>query len=937
MATPDDRTMAHPPLAGGDVTEILPDQCVSLFLLPLLSARDLCCLSRTCSRMGSLCAAPALWYGVSVHGDHRVSAVARAPYLRSAVARLLISNVSDAALCSAAMHLGSSLLCLRDVSISQCGLVGDAGAAALGHACRAHLARVELISCRLGAGRGLLTGLAQDCWTEAVLPLERFATDTMSVADLCTAFSRTGSLFEGLKELLLPVVHGDDTDSSAVSAIGWACKSLVALHYGQGVPLVAAAEYSPLLGPCSGTLVALSLGSAHFPLPLTRGLVSRIVELRQLRSLSLVCPVEAAVVSELGKCAPLKKLSLSGLQLTDALVTGPCCSALTVAIFGKAVLSDVVLKLLPTQSLKTLALVHCTGFTPAGLGSFLSGARCLGRLAIHKAPQHHVCDDAMAAVLGGCAGPLRELKELVLTLPKLTDSGVSKLTSLCASLRQLVVHSILMSDVGAEALLQASPRVLDIDLRGCVRLSPGFLGAVAHLCISNVSDAALCSAAMHLGSSLLCLRVRGCPRMTDSALCAVAPECPLLQDVSISQCGLVGDAGAAALGRRGLLTGLAQDYWAAAVLPLERFASDTMSAADLCTAFSSTGSLFEGLKELLLPVVHGSNADSSTKAVSAIGNADSSTKAVSAIGWACKSLVTLHYGQGVPASGLDMLSLCCRSLRSLRVHSVLGYAGPVPSSPWALSRITVDGKVATAEFARCLGQCAGTLVSLSLGRARYPQPLTRGLVSRIAELRQLRSLCLVCPVSLEPDDDEAAVVSELGKCAPLKKLAISGLQLTDALVTGPACSALTVAIFCKTVVCDAVLGLLPTRRLKTLALVHCTGFTPAGLGSFLGGARCLGRLAIHKAAEHHVCDDAMAAVLGGCAESLRELEELVLTLPKLTDGGVSALTSLCSSLRLLVVHSILLSDVGAEALLRAAPQVLDIDLRDCTYTVDEER
>eukprot|EP00727_Mastigamoeba_balamuthi_P012584 m51a1_g7949 hypothetical protein (870) ;mRNA; f:152749-157325 len=836
MDSPGNRTQAHLLPTEGDVTEILPDQCVEHFLLPLLSARDLCCLSRTCTRMRSICAAPALWRYVTVQGDDRASAVARAPYLRNAVA-----DLCNEALCSAAVHLGSSLLCLhvrtcpmlsdsalcalapacpllQDVSISQCGLVGGAGAAALG-----------------------------------LLPLERFDSNTMSAADLCTAFSSTGSLFEGLKELLLPAVHCYDPGSSAraVTAIAWACTSLESLHYGQSVPAsglhalslccrslstmrvravlghaghlpaspsalaritvdgdVAYAEFSRFLRQCAGTLAALSLGSAHFPLPLTPGLVSSIAELRQLRSLSLVCPMslepddddEAAVVSELGKCAPLDQLTISGLQLTDALVTGPACSALTVAIFCKTVVCDAVLGLLPTQRLQALGLVNCIGFTPAGLDSFLSGARDLRGLAIVKAREHYVCDDAIAAVLGRCAPSLRELEGVVLALPQLTDGGASEVARLCSSLRRL-------------------------------------------------------------------------------------------EDVCIAQCGLVGDAGAAALGRRGLLTGLAQDCWTETVLPLERFASDTMSAADLCVAFLSTGSLFDSLKELLLPVVRGDDAGSSARAVAAIG-------------WACKSLESLHYGQGVPASGLRHL----------------------PARPWALSRITVDGNVAAAEFSRFLDQSAGTVVSLSLGSARYPQPLTRALVSRIAELRQLRSLSLVCPEALEPDDDEATMVSKLGKCAPLKKLSLSGLQLTDALVTGPACSALTVAIFSDAVVCDAVLALLPTQSLKTLALVHCIGFTLAGLGSFLSGARCLGRLAIHKAPEHHICDDAMAAVLGGCAGSLPELEELELVLPKLTDSGVSALTSLCSSLRLLAIHSLLLSDVGAEALLRAAPRVLDIDL-----------
>eukprot|EP00727_Mastigamoeba_balamuthi_P012604 m51a1_g7967 hypothetical protein (609) ;mRNA; r:249802-255261 len=111
-----------------DLLSLLPDHAVSVMLLPLLGARDLCCLSRTCTRLRALCTAPVLWSSVCVRGDRQALLLTRASFLRNSVHALDISMVTDASFSPVVAFLGPSLACLM---LHCCPLLTDCALYAL--------------------------------------------------------------------------------------------------------------------------------------------------------------------------------------------------------------------------------------------------------------------------------------------------------------------------------------------------------------------------------------------------------------------------------------------------------------------------------------------------------------------------------------------------------------------------------------------------------------------------------------------------------------------------------------------------------------------------------------------------------------------------------------------------------------------------------------
>eukprot|EP00727_Mastigamoeba_balamuthi_P012581 m51a1_g7946 hypothetical protein (1783) ;mRNA; r:122200-148804 len=380
-----------------------------------------------------------------------------------------VSMVSDAGLSSSVVFLGRSLrtlavhscealtdsalsslavLCpqLQALSLLCCPRVGDSGTSAIARALSPRLCYAELMGCRLGAGRGLLKGLAEGRDQSAVLPLEDFGSDTLTSADLCDAFGHTGTLFWGLRRLWLPVVHADDpTSAAAAVAIAAACPSLVDLRLGDGVPALGV-ELTPALAAC-------------------------IASLGRLRSLSLACfggsergAVERAV-SVLGSCAPLESLRLAGLWLTREFVSGPACRELASASLEQVCADNATLAALPAQRLRRPSLVRCWGYSSRGVWQLLRRAAGLRSLELREEYVHGIGDDRMASVVALSAASMPRLGDLALELPLATDEGAAELSRVCARLEELEVHAPLLTEDGANELLRAAgPRARAIDL-----------------------------------------------------------------------------------------------------------------------------------------------------------------------------------------------------------------------------------------------------------------------------------------------------------------------------------------------------------------------------------------------------------------------------------------------------------------------------------------
>eukprot|EP00727_Mastigamoeba_balamuthi_P012600 m51a1_g7963 hypothetical protein (885) ;mRNA; r:231656-240597 len=469
---------------------------------PLLGPRDLCCLSRTCTRLRTLCRAPQLWADVTVRCSRQALLLTRATFLRGALVRLTGVNVDDVSLCCAVTAAGPSLrsLTLRDcpslTSAALCHLgllcpqlqaielegfvcndplLQDAGiaegCAALARACGPALKSARVWRCDSSVGTRLLEGLLASQQRGCPLPLASFACDALSLAELLVLFEAAGlqgalaNLAELVAEVRRPESAGHDTSGVVLEAIARACPALTSLRLGHAATtagVAALAECCPLLRRVDITRACGVLEVPAFLRP-------------PLESLAIAGPLSdrRQLCAGLARCAPtLTELSMvesigMDTSVASAIVALPRLRVLRVLRQYHIPYADALEELSRCAPLRELAL-SCVALT----GDLVSGTACsaLVSLDLHNVT---VGDSVLAALP---AATLRELS--VKSGSGCSAQGIAALLGNAAGLRSLRLLKKPLG-IGGDVLLGA--------VVPCMERMAGL--SVLHLGLQGASDA----------------------------------------------------------------------------------------------------------------------------------------------------------------------------------------------------------------------------------------------------------------------------------------------------------------------------------------------------------------------------------------------------------------------------------------------------------------
>nr|AEK81539.1 EIN3 binding F-box 1 [Dianthus caryophyllus] len=223
-------------------------------------------------------------------------------------------------------------------------------------------------------------------------------------------------------------------------------------------------------------------------------------------------------------------LGVTGLSL-EALGKG--CSILKqISLRNCSLLSDNGLSAFSNSalSLESMHLEHCNAITLSGLKSMLSNCsskfrslslvKCMGLKDI--------------AIENNLQNPCVSLRSLsIKNCPAFGSASLEILGKMCPNLRQVDLTGLYgMTDDGILALLEnCQPGIITkLNLNSCI----------------NLSDASVLAIVRLHGESVKELSLDGCRKITDTSLFAIAGNCPLLNDLDVSNCSVT-DSGIAAL------------------------------------------------------------------------------------------------------------------------------------------------------------------------------------------------------------------------------------------------------------------------------------------------------------------------------------------------------------------------------------------------------
>eukprot|EP00727_Mastigamoeba_balamuthi_P014265 m51a1_g9461 hypothetical protein (343) ;mRNA; r:525196-526879 len=280
--------------------------------------------------------------------------------------------------------------------------------------------------------------------------------------------------------------------------------------------------------------------------------------------------------------------------------------------------------------------------------------------------------------------------------------------------------------------------------------------------IRLVSDVALCSAALFVGTSLRSLSVKSCYQLSDASVLGIAVAGLRLECLALVRCPHVTGTGIEALARAYAPTlqhVRLEQLGVRSALPLCSLACDAMRDEDVLSAFADSQGAFSLLRQLRLNFLHHHRNTNAGEALRAIASA-------------CPALSNLEYNATLSKEAAEALVENCASLRRVKLFYGDADAFALLLRP-SLESVSIKNNV-SALFSQRLEQCSGALTELSLGCCEDEVTVTWELASSIVALRKLRRLhlsfspmCMTGPeIALALSDDKRG---DYGGAAGCKK------------------------------------------------------------------------------------------------------------------------------------------------------------------------
>ncbi|KAL9242442.1 hypothetical protein vseg_016436 [Gypsophila vaccaria] len=433
--------------------------------------------------------------------DVRLAAIAVGTASRGGLKKLSIrgSNVTRGVTNAGLSAIARGCPSLRSLSIWNVSTISDEGLMEIANECHM-LEKLDLCHCPSITNKGLMA-IAEGCPNLVALSIEscpNIGNDGLqAIAQGCPKV-------ESISIKDCPFV-GDQAVASLLSSV--AALSKVKL---QSLNI---SDFSlAVIGHYGKSVSNLTLSNLRNVTEKGFWVMGNAQGLKALVSLSIASclGVTGLSLEAIGKgCAILKQISLRNcsLLLDDGL-----------SAFSKSALS-----------LESMHLEHCNAITLSGLISTLSNCSSKFRsLSLVKCMG--LKDMPVENNFQNVCMSLRSLS--VKNCPAFGSASLEILGNMCPNLKQVDLTGLYgMTDDGVVAFLKnLQPGITKLNLNGCINLSDESVLAIARL---------------H-GESIKVLSLDGCRKITDVSLLAVSANCPVLNDLDVSNCSVT-DSGIAAL------------------------------------------------------------------------------------------------------------------------------------------------------------------------------------------------------------------------------------------------------------------------------------------------------------------------------------------------------------------------------------------------------
>ncbi|KAL6899535.1 hypothetical protein ACP4OV_006193 [Aristida adscensionis] len=201
------------------------------------------------------------------------------------------------------------------------------------------------------------------------------------------------------------------------------------------------------------------------------------------------------------------------------------------------------------QSLQSLDVSRCIKLSDKGLMAVALGCQKLRQL--HITDCRLITDNLLLALSKSCL----QLQELgAAGCNKITDAGISALADGCHCIKSLDISKCSkVSDLGLCKIAESSSSCLmSLKLLDCSKVGDQSIYSLAKFChnletlviggCQNISDASIKALALACSSSLRCLRMDWCMKITDTALRILLSNCKLLVAIDVGCCDQITDA-----------------------------------------------------------------------------------------------------------------------------------------------------------------------------------------------------------------------------------------------------------------------------------------------------------------------------------------------------------------------------------------------------------